>query len=62
MAEDIVVPWIKVVSRDGLVDDFGIFGISKVNGYLARFKERNKIVFEKIHGDANSVDEFVVDL
>jgi hypothetical protein len=31
------------------------------NGYLENFKQRNMIMFSKIHGEANSVDENVIE-
>ncbi len=31
------------------------------NGYLENFKQRNMIMFSKIHGEANCVDENVIE-
>ena len=31
------------------------------NGYLERFKDRNQVIFTKIHGEASSVDEDVIE-
>jgi hypothetical protein len=31
------------------------------NGYLENFKQRNMIMFSKFHGEANSVDENVIE-
>ncbi len=49
------------VKAKELADEYGFDLFKSSPGYLANFKKRNCIMFEKSHGVANSISRLVID-